>query len=166
MKLTAESQRTQRGRRDFGFLCALCDSAVKNLTAPDDFAEADKMRKYKKNSKHKILNARNALCLLICMLCASISAQAATLEPKTGARPLGMAAFAAVADDINAINWNPAGLSLLQKQEAMAIYASVYGDMGQSYLAYAYPTGKYGTDRKSTRLNSSHIPLSRMPSSA
>lgn len=103
------------------------------------------MRKYKKNSKHKILNAKNALCLLLCMLCASISAQAATLEPKTGARPLGMAAFAAVADDINAMNWNPAGLSLLQKQEAMAIYASVYGDMGQSYLAYAYPTGKYGT---------------------
>lgn len=117
----------------------------KDFDGLDIFAEANKMRKYKKNSKHKILNAKNALCLLLCMLCASISAQAATLEPKTGARPLGMAAFAAVADDINAMNWNPAGLSLLQKQEAMAVYASVYGDMGQSYLAYAYPTGKYGT---------------------
>ena len=28
------------------------------------------------------------------------------------------------------------------------------------------PVGKSGVDRKSTRLNSSHIPLSRMPSSA
>ena len=58
------------------------------------------------------------LCLASCVLCLwSISLQAATLEPKTGARPLGMSAFAAVADDINAVCWNPAGLSLLQNQE-------------------------------------------------
>jgi len=102
------------------------------------------MRKYRRDSRK--VNIKNTFYILFCVLCAwSISAQAATLEPKTGARPLGMSAFAAVADDINAISWNPAGLSLLQKQEAMAIYASVYGDMGQNYLAYAYPTGKYGT---------------------
>ncbi len=89
---------------------------------------------------------RNASCLLLCVLCAwSVSSQAATLEPKIGARPMGMSAFAAVADDINAISWNPAGLSLLQKQEATALYSPVYDDMNQSYLAYAYPTGKYGT---------------------
>ena len=85
------------------------------------------------------------LCLLF--VCSTTS-QAATLEPKTGARPLGMSAFAAVADDINAICWNPAGLSLLQNQEAATSYAPLYGfDAGirQSYLAYAYPTGKWGT---------------------
>jgi|GEM_PF-2100258 len=78
----------------------------------------------------------------------SLSTQAATLEPKTGARPLGMSAFAAVADDINAISWNPAGLSLLQNQEATAAYAPLYGfdaEINQSYLAYAYPTGRWGT---------------------
>ena len=33
-------------------------------------------------------------------------------------------------------------------------------------LAVALSTGRGAADRKSTRLNSSHIPLSRMPSSA
>jgi hypothetical protein len=78
----------------------------------------------------------------------SLSTQAATLEPKTGARPLGMSAFAAVADDINAICWNPAGLSLLQNQEGTAAYAPLYGfdtEINQSYLAYAYPIGRWGT---------------------
>ena len=97
-----------------------------------------------KNQKSKIKNV--PLCILL--VAWSISAQAVTLEPKTGARPLGMSAFAAVADDINAICWNPAGLSLLEKQEATAIYSPLYGfdsEMDQSYLAYAYPTGKWGT---------------------
>jgi len=96
-----------------------------------------------KNQKSKI---KNILYLILCILCAwSTSSQAATLEPKMGIRPQGMSAFAAVADDINAICWNPAGLSLLQRQEAAAIYASPYSEMTQSYLAYAYPTGKWGT---------------------
>ncbi len=76
------------------------------------------------------------------------STYAATLEPRTGARPLGMSAFAAVADDINAVSWNPAGLVLLQNQEATAAYTPMYGfdtDISQSYLAYAYPTVKWGT---------------------
>jgi len=63
-----------------------------------------------------------------------------------GVRPLGMSAFAAVADDVNAICWNPAGLSLLQSQEATAAYTPLYkAEISQSYLAYAYPTGKWGT---------------------
>ena len=40
----------------------------------------------------------------------------------------------------------------------------VFGDIGTSPL-YAFKEA-FGGDRKSTRLNSSHIPLSRMPSSA
>lgn len=116
------------------------------------------MSKYMKDAKFRVLDVgllfsrirklkvRNASWLLLCVLCAwSVPSQAATLEPKTGVRPLGMSAFAAVADDINAISWNPAGLALLQKQEATAVYSPVYDDMDQSYLAYAYPTGKYGT---------------------
>ena len=84
--------------------------------------------------------------LALCML--PFSLQAATLEPDTGARPLGMSAFAAVADDINAVSWNPAGLSLLQSQEAATAYAPIYGfdtQIRESYLAYAYPSGRWGT---------------------
>ena len=47
----------------------------------------------------------------------------------------------------------------------------VYEEQGQSLTGDTYVKEKYGPlpkrlDRKSTRLNSSHIPLSRMPSSA
>ncbi len=87
-------------------------------------------------------------CILCLWLIFSACSLAATLEPKVGARPLGMSAFAAVADDINAICWNPAGLSLLQNQEAATSYAPLYGfdaEIKQSYLAYAYPTGRWGT---------------------
>jgi len=102
------------------------------------------MKEHKKGSKHRLIDLLIIPCVLL-LLVASV--QAATLEPKTGARPLGMSAFAAVADDINAICWNPAGLTLLQSQEATASYAPVYGDaeIVQNYLAYAYPTGKWGT---------------------
>jgi len=88
------------------------------------------------------------LCLIIGILICSTLAFSATLEPKDGVRPMGMSAFSAVADDINATSWNPAGLALMLNQEATATYAPVYGfDSGikQSHLAYAYPTGKWGT---------------------
>ena len=89
------------------------------------------------------------LCLASCILGLwSVSPHAATLEPKTGARPLGMSAFSAVADDINAISWNPAGLSLIRGQEATTAYGPIYSSSSgirQSYLAYAYPSGRWGT---------------------
>ena len=49
---------------------------------------------------------------------------------------------------------------------AMAMWvAYVYADLRRG--AYPFPVpGLPARDRKSTRLNSSHIPLSRMPSSA
>ena len=37
---------------------------------------------------------------------------------------------------------------------------------GGAFMAFADTLGAIGTDRKSTRLNSSHLRLSRMPSSA
>ena len=40
---------------------------------------------------------------------------------------------------------------------------AIRGDLGDSYF---FKTRVSSLDRKSTRLNSSHIPLSRMPSSA
>ena len=42
-----------------------------------------------------------------------------------------------------------------------------FGDFGIQALEHSYVTNRQiEADRKSTRLNSSHIPLSRMPSSA
>ncbi|HGJ67119.1 TPA: PorV/PorQ family protein [bacterium] len=88
-----------------------------------------------------------ALLLIIGILILSMNAFSATLEPKVGVRPMGMSAFSAVADDINATSWNPAGLALMLNQEAVMAYSPVYGDADivQSNLAYAYPSGKWGT---------------------
>ena len=52
------------------------------------------------------------------------------------------------------------GLEYVQCNSCHLIYVDNFADNEQMYKAYT------GGDRKSTRLNSSHIPLSRMPSSA
>ena len=52
---------------------------------------------------------------------------------------------------------------------AFATFSNIAADAGVAnfeVVAWDNSSGQYSTDRKSTRLNSSHIPLSRMPSSA
>jgi len=65
-----------------------------------------------------------------------------------GARPSGMGnAFSAIADDVNAVLWNPAGLILLKRKEASFTYtdvgtvfdASGAGSMYDGFLGYAQP---------------------------
>jgi tetratricopeptide (TPR) repeat protein len=58
-----------------------------------------------------------------------------------GARPLGMAgAFLAIADDANAISWNPAGLPYVRHQEINSMYSDLYGiGLKDSYLCYVLP---------------------------
>jgi tetratricopeptide (TPR) repeat protein len=58
-----------------------------------------------------------------------------------GTRPFGMGgAFVAVADDANAINWNPSGLPGLRRKEFTSTYSNLY-DMGitKSYMGFVYP---------------------------
>lgn len=60
-----------------------------------------------------------------------------------GTRPLSMGgAFIAVADDANAIAWNPAGLPGLRRTEFTSTYTNLY-QMGisQSYLGFVKPFG-------------------------
>jgi len=65
-----------------------------------------------------------------------------------GARPSGMGnAFSAIANDINTVCWNPAGLILLTKKEASFTYtnlstvfdSSEFGSMYDGFLGYAQP---------------------------
>ena len=53
----------------------------------------------------------------------------------------------------------------LQKEKILTKKGKPYWDRATIYYMLKNPAYK-GKDRKSTRLNSSHIPLSRMPSSA
>jgi tetratricopeptide (TPR) repeat protein len=68
-----------------------------------------------------------------------------------GARPVGMGgAYSAIANDANAIHYNPAGIVLLQRQEITSMYGDLYGiGLKNSYLGYVLPFGDiqaFGTD--------------------
>ncbi len=72
------------------------------------------------------------------------------LNTSLGARPAGMGnAFSAIADDVNAVLWNPAGLTLLKEGKASFTYtnlAAVFdideaSGMYDGFLGYAQPLG-------------------------
>ena len=59
-----------------------------------------------------------------------------------GVRPLGMgSSFVAVADDANAIAWNPAGLINVGRMAINGMTANLHGieSLQQSYLSYIFP---------------------------
>jgi len=72
---------------------------------------------------------------------------AAFLKIGAGARPNAMGeAYTAVSDDVNAISWNAAGLSLIKdKNEFIAMRAEMFQDMQYNYFAFAHPTRSAGT---------------------
>jgi len=62
------------------------------------------------------------------------------LKIGTGARPSGMGgAFVAVADDINAIYWNPAGLSQSKNIQITATHLIWFEDITNEYLGLSVP---------------------------
>jgi len=65
------------------------------------------------------------------------------LKIGVGARAVAMGgAFSAVADNIDAIYWNPAGLSRLEKREFTASHAEMFESTRLDFLAYAHPTSQ------------------------
>jgi len=71
---------------------------------------------------------------------------AAVLKIPAGVRPMGMGeAFAAIADDVNSMHWNPAGLAKMQKPEFNFSYNMWLLDIGYGNVNYAHPLGALGT---------------------
>jgi len=67
------------------------------------------------------------------------------LKIGAGARPVGMGeAFTGVADDVNAIAWNPAGLAFLTRPEFTAMHSQWFQDTDYEFAAGVYPTA-WGT---------------------
>lgn len=64
------------------------------------------------------------------------------LKVGIGARPLAMGgAFSALADDANAINWNPGALGPQSRRSASLSYGSLFDDTKQGFVGYAHPLG-------------------------
>lgn len=75
---------------------------------------------------------------------------AAFLKIPIGARPTAMGgAFTAVADDVTAVHWNPAGLAQLSKKELGAMHADLFAGTRVDFVGYAHPT-RHGTVGLST----------------
>lgn len=94
----------------------------------------------------KILGATSlaALSLLFvsgtCLAAGVGTTGAQFLKVGIGARPLAMgSAFSALADDANAINWNPGALGTIKEKNATASYSSLFKDQSQGFLAYVNP---------------------------
>ena len=63
-----------------------------------------------------------------------------------GARPTGMGgSFVGLADDVNAIWWNPAGLGQVKEKEVIATYLRWFQEINLGYLGYCFPSRKTGT---------------------
>jgi tetratricopeptide (TPR) repeat protein len=64
-----------------------------------------------------------------------------------GARPLAMGeAYAAAADDVSSIIYNPAGLAYLNRPQFLAMYNSYFAGVSQRLVLAAFPTrfGRFG----------------------
>ena len=69
---------------------------------------------------------------------------AAFLQIGAGARPTAMgSAYVGIADDVNAVYFNPAGLSFIAKPELMAMHTNWFEGMNYNFGAFSYPT-KFG----------------------
>src|SRR3989339_1112789 len=77
------------------------------------------------------------------------------LKQGLGARPLGMGeAFVGLADDINTLQFNPAGLSNILNKEIGAMYFKGLSDTGYGNIAYAQPVkiiGNIGGAKKTLK---------------
>ncbi|MFC1555677.1 tetratricopeptide repeat protein [candidate division KSB1 bacterium] len=84
---------------------------------------------------------RTILLVCCCALLAVPAVSQVANQSQIGARPMGMGgAFSAIANDANAIFWNPAGIATLQRQEITTMYSDPYGlGIAQSYLGYVLP---------------------------
>jgi hypothetical protein len=94
----------------------------------------------------KILGATSLAALLLlsasgtCLAAGVGTTGAQFLKVGIGARPLAMgSAFSALADDANAINWNPGALGTIKEKNATASYSSLFKDQSQGFLAYVNP---------------------------
>ncbi|MDD5131544.1 MAG: PorV/PorQ family protein [bacterium] len=90
--------------------------------------------------KLKVALISSSLILILTSAVWAASTGAAFLKIGAGARPSALGGnYVGLADDVNAVNWNPGGLGFLQEKELSAMYASWLADMNYEFASYAQP---------------------------
>jgi len=90
------------------------------------------------------------IILFLALICCSAAVRVQAAGPGTsaagflklgvGARAVGMGeSFTAVADDVNALYWNPAGIGRLSRQELTASHAVWFQDINYDFFGLAMP---------------------------
>jgi len=100
----------------------------------------------------RVMAVAVVICGVFWLLPATVGAQAKVgttgaqfLELGVSARAMGMAeAFTAVADDISAVYYNPAGLTSLYGREVAATYINMPADVGYGFVAFGMPLESIG----------------------
>lgn len=68
------------------------------------------------------------------------------LKMGVGARPVALGeAYVALAEDANAVYYNPAGLAYLERQEVTLMHNKFVLGVNQQFGAYAFPSANFGT---------------------
>ncbi len=97
----------------------------------------------RKTSMKKIVTLSLILVMfLIGQRCPSVASTTGLdfLKIGVGARPLAMGeAYVALADDISAIYWNPAGLVQIERPELGFTYNRWFEDIGYHFFGYSHP---------------------------
>ena len=85
-------------------------------------------------------------------VCVEVTCWADFEDLGVGARPIGMGnAYTALADDVNAIYYNPAGLAQLDECQFTSGYGKLYwglddgSNLGSGFVGYAHPLYHWGT---------------------
>jgi hypothetical protein len=94
---------------------------------------------------------KRTICILLCslaaVLLAAAPARADFRHGRMGPRPRAMgSSFVSVADDANAVYWNPAGMTQLDRFEITGCRTMLYAvdELSNDYLSAAYNWGAYG----------------------
>ncbi|MFH0948138.1 MAG: PorV/PorQ family protein [Elusimicrobiota bacterium] len=98
----------------------------------------------KKNFCKNFLTLLLSYSLTLCLYGSGPGTTAANfLKIGVGPRAVGLGeTYVAIADDVNTIFWNPAGLNNLQQQEATFMYNKWFEGIYQGFVGYARPVSK------------------------
>lgn len=114
-----------------------------------------RLKVIKKNQLRQLLRTFSILLIVTPLLVSNVSAQsigrvgttaAPFLKIGVGGRALGMGeAYTTIAEDITGMYWNPAGISRIEKMQAIVNHFDYIGDLYYDYAGFAMPIENIGT---------------------
>jgi len=106
------------------------------------------MKRYTLHRSISLLTLGAVICFLPFAISYAAVGESAVqpLKIGIGARAIGMGeSFVALADNADAIYWNPGGLGQIEKKEVSMMYNQWFEGIKQGYVGYVHPVSNIGT---------------------